>query len=82
MSISIKLFFALVFHEPECTPHELSEYEKLRKARIETNQEFLRGLGLARGGYSGVCGCLVGETCRAYSHVFRSNATLPLIGKP
>jgi hypothetical protein len=57
MSISIKLFFALVFHEPECTPHELSEYEKLRKARIETNQEFLRGLGLARGGYSGVCGC-------------------------
>ena len=52
-----KAVFALVFYEPECTPHELSEYEKLRKARIETNQEFLRGLGLARGGYSGVCGC-------------------------
>ena len=26
---------------------ELSEYEKLRKALIDANQEFLRGLGLA-----------------------------------
>ena len=32
---------------PMCTPHKLSEHEKLRKARIDANQEFLRGLGLA-----------------------------------
>ena len=32
---------------PMCTPHKLSEHEKLRKARIDANQESLRGLGLA-----------------------------------
>jgi hypothetical protein len=41
------LWPGLEVREPECTPDELSEYEKLRKARIDANQEFLRGLGLA-----------------------------------
>ena len=41
------LWPGLEVHEPECTHHEQSEYEKLRNARINANQEFLRGLWLA-----------------------------------
>ena len=43
------LWPGLEVREPECTPSELSEYVKPRKARIDANQEFFRGLllGLA-----------------------------------
>ena len=49
-----------------CTPHKLSEHEKLRKARIDS------------GWHEAVIALCVGDTCRAYSLVFRSNATLPV----
>ena len=39
------LWPGLEVHEPECTHHEQSEYEKLRNARINANQEFLRQRG-------------------------------------